>query len=343
MTVTLASYDIDDPKDMTALKTALDRHEVSHVRRVAIFSKLNGEYDDGARENAKVSVDTIIASKGLVDRTETITIIGCEGASTPFGYAFIDVDDKAIASGSDKRLAFGLGHADPGTEAELDTPAFGARVKACVLGAMRDAGLGPDDVATVIVNGPPATSGDAVLRSRRMRAVAALGAGAAIADISDSSIVQADILTDAKLYTKRVQTFVGPQIKRIEVIVIGNRAGAGGDLVACSVVTSDLFDVRPVKAMLRTAGLHLDHDGELIDSDRVVVAILKAGVGPGGQVNGAPTAIFNSRTPPEKHVRAAASGVYGALLKNTRIFSTMDPVQQAPLGGSQLCCVIRAG
>ena len=48
MTVTLASYDIDDPKDMTALKTALDRHEVSHVRRVAIFSKLNGEYDDGA-------------------------------------------------------------------------------------------------------------------------------------------------------------------------------------------------------------------------------------------------------------------------------------------------------
>ena len=95
--------------------------------------------------------------------------------------------------------------------------------------------------------------------------------------------------------------------------------------------------------MLLKAGLHLDQDGELSDGDRVVATILKAGVGPDGQVNGAPTAIFRSRTPPEKHVRAAASGVYGAILKNTRIFSTFDPVQQAPLGGSQLCCVIRAG
>ena len=343
MTVTLATYDIDDPKNMSALKAALDRHDVARIRRVAIFSKLNGEYDDGARENAKVAVDGVIAAKGLVDRTETITIIGCEGASTPFGYALIDIDDKATAAANAKRLAIGLGHADPGAETELDAPAFGARVKACVLSATRDAGVAPEDVATVIVNGPPATSGDAVLRSRKMRAVAALGAGAAIADISDSSITPAAILTDAKLYTKRVQTFVGPQIKQIEVIVIGNRAGAGGDLFACSAVTSDLFDVRPVKAMLRAAGLRLDHDGELIDSERVVASILKAGVSPGGLVNGSPTAIFNSRTPPEKHVRAAASGVYGALLKNTRIFSTMDPVQQAPLGGSQLCCVIRAG
>jgi hypothetical protein len=175
-----------------------------------------------------------------------------------------------------------------------------------------------------------------------MRAVAALGAGAAVGDIDERKIVDAAIVSDASLYTKRVQTFVGPQIKRIEVIVIGNRAGADGDLIACAAVTTDLFDVRPVKAMLRQAGLQLDQDGELTEADRVVVAILKAGVGPGGQVNGAPTAIFNSRTPPEKHVRAAASGVYGALLKNTRIFSTMDPVQQAPLGGSQLCCVVRA-
>lgn len=227
MTVVLASYDIQDPKDMSALKAALDRHDAPSIRRVAIFSKLNGEYDDGARENAKAAVDKVIAAKGVADRTEMITIIGCEGASTPFGYAFIDVDDKSVAVGDDKRLAIGLGHADPGAEAELDGPAFGGRVKACVLGAMRDAGLGPDGVATVIVNGPPATSGDAVLRSRRMRAVAALGAGAAIGEIDDRSIVDAAIVSDTSLYTRRVQTFVGPQIKRIEIIVLGNRAGGG--------------------------------------------------------------------------------------------------------------------
>lgn len=342
MTVVLASYDIPDPRDMSSLKAAMDRHDVSSIRRAAIFSKLNGEYDDGSRENAKAAVDEIIAAKGLSDRAEMITIIGCEGASTPFGYAFIDVGDHG-ATGGGKRLAIGLGHAEPGDEAELDTPAFAARVKACVLSAMRDAGLGAQDVETVIVNGPPTTTKDTVARSRRMRAVAALGAGAAIGDIRDGDILEASIVSDGNLYTKRVQTFVGPQIKRIEVIVIGNRAGAGGDLVACSAVTNDLFDVRSIKKMLLKAGLHLDRDGELSDGDRVVATMLKAGVGPDGRVNGAPTAIFRSRTPPEKHVRAAASGVYGAILKNTRIFSTFDPVQQAPLGGSQLCCVVRIG
>ena len=341
MTVLVASYDIPDPRDMASLEAALDSHEPSRIRRLAIFSKLNGEYDDGSRENAKAAVDEILAARGLTDRAEMITIIGCEGVSTPFGYAFIDLGGEP-GGGSARRLAIGLSRAEPGDEAGLDTTAFAARVKTCVLDAMRDAGLGADDVATVIVNGPPATSKDALTRSRRMRAVAALGAGAALGEIADGAIVDAAIVSDAGLYTKRVQTFVGPQIKRIEVIVIGNRAGAGGDLVACAAVTTDLFDVRSVKRMLLKAGLHLDADGELADADRVVASILKAGVGPGGQVNGAPTAVFGSRMPPEKHVRAAASGTFGAILKTTRIFSTFDPVQQAPSGGSQLCCVVRA-
>jgi hypothetical protein len=59
-------------------------------------------------------------------------------------------------------------------------------------------------------------------------------------------------------------------------------------------------------------------------------------------VRGAPTAIYTSATPPEKHLRAAMSGVLGATLHTTRIFSTVDPVQQAPLGGGTICCIVRA-
>src|SRR6187401_746080 len=115
MTVLVASYDIPDPRDMASLEAALDSHEPSRIRRLAIFSKLNGEYDDGSRENAKAAVDEILAARGLTDRAEMITIIGCEGASTPFGYAFIDIGDHG-AAGAGKRLAIGLGHAEPGDE-----------------------------------------------------------------------------------------------------------------------------------------------------------------------------------------------------------------------------------
>jgi hypothetical protein len=87
MTVLLATYDINDPKDMSALYTALERHDAASIRRVAIFSKLNGEYDDGSRESAKAAVDAIVTAKKLADRTEMITIIGCEGVSAPHGAA----------------------------------------------------------------------------------------------------------------------------------------------------------------------------------------------------------------------------------------------------------------
>lgn len=93
--------------------------------------------------------------------------------------------------------------------------------------------------------------------------------------------------------------------------------------------------------MLVEAGLQLDGDGEL-DTGRLVATIAKLGVHPSGHVAGAPTTIFSSATPPEKHVRAALSGVLGAALHTTRIFSTFDPIQQAPLGGGTICCILRA-
>jgi hypothetical protein len=107
------------------------------------------------------------------------------------------------------------------------------------------------------------------------------------------------------------------------------------------VITQDLLDARSLKRMLVGCGLKLDADGEL-DTGRLVAVLAKLGVHPSGRVAGAPTTIFGSATPPEKHVRAALSGVLGATLHTTRIFSTFDPVQQAPLGGGTICCILRA-
>ena len=110
--------------------------------------------------------------------------------------------------------------------------------------------------------------------------------------------------------------------------------------MACNTLTTDLLDMRSVKRMLVKAGLPLDRDGEL-DTSRLVATLAKLGVDPSGRVSGAPTTIFGSATPPEKHVRAALSGALGATLHTTRLFSTFDPVQQAPVGGGTVCCIVR--
>ena len=124
----------------------------------------------------------------------------------------------------------------------------------------------------------------------------------------------------------------------MEVIVLGNRAGAGGDLVVRATLDRRP-DRRPVgEAGARRAGLALDTDGELAAPERVVACFVKAGAADDGRVRGAPTTILRSAITPEQHMRAALSGAFGALLGTTRVFITGDPVHAAPAGGGVRAC-----
>jgi Amidohydrolase ring-opening protein (Amido_AtzD_TrzD) len=256
---------------------------------------------------------------------------------------FVDVEngeaDKAAAEAK-KGLSIGLAHSQPPADHELDTAAFAQKMAELVRAAIADGGMTAGDIATVFVNTPSPTGGDKALRGRRARAVAALGAGVALDEIKSDSVTDAAIASDFLLYTRRVQTFTGPTVRQIEVIALGNRAGAGGRYAAFSTLTDDLLDVRPLKRLLIDAGLGLDAEGELAEPDRVVAALIKSGVPRNGHVLGHPTVIFGGGIAPEKHVRAAQSGVFGAVLKTTCMFNTYDPIQQAPEGGSQICLVL---
>lgn len=339
MSVDVIQFDMQAPDDLSALRKALDELGSAQIRGMALLMRVAGEYTDGSREKARGAVEQLLAEKDLADRSEFITVIGAEGASTPCGYALLDREGST--GGAGRRLAIGLARIAPPDEASIGSAAFAVDVQAAVEAALRDGGMSPDDVETIIVNVPQPTTGDVGLRARKGRAAAALGAGLAIGEVDKGALSDDAIVTNGALYAKRVQTFTGPAIRNIEVIAIGNRAGAGGDLFACNVITQDLLDARSLKRMLVGAGLALDADGEL-ETGRLVATIAKLGVHPSGNVAGAPTTIFGSATPPEKHVRAALSGVLGATLHTTRIFSTFDPVQQAPLGGGTICCILRA-
>lgn len=341
MSVDVVPFDIAAPDDLATLASSVDALGADRIIRMALFLRVPGEYEDGSREAARAALDQFLTSRGLDARCEYITVIGTEGATTPCGYALIETQSIAPLADA-RRLAIGLARSAPPQEPSIGTAAFAHEVAEIVRMAMQDAGLSPKDVETVIVNVPQATSGQAAARARRGRAAAALGAGVAIAEIAAEAVTDARIVDDPMLYAPRVQTYTGPAIEAVEVIVIGNKAGAGGEFVACNTITRDLIDGRSIKRMLMRAGFALDADGEIETGDRLVAILAKLGAAPDGRVRGAPTAIYSSATPPEKHVRAAMSGVLGATLHTTRIFSTVDPVQQAPPGGGTICCIVRA-
>ena len=341
MSVDVRAFDMKAADDLSEFESALAQLDSQRIRRLALLLRVAGEYTDGSREKARAAIASFLASRKLSNRSQYVTVIGAEGASTPCGYAFIDTENSGPRSGP-ARLALGIARAEPPPEESIGTANYALAVKAAVETGLRDGGMSPADAEVVIVNVPQPTSGDVGLRGRRGRAAAALGAGLALGELAADQVRDETIVTDGALFTPRVQTFTGPAIPNLEIIVIGNAPASGGNLFACNTITSDLLDARSVKRMLVKAGLPLDRDGEL-DTSRLVATIAKLGVDPSGRVSGAPTTIFSSATPPEKHVRAALSGVLGATLHTTRLFSTFDPVQQAPIGGGTVCCIVRDG
>ncbi len=339
MSVAIVAFDMKAQDDLEVLRQRLATTNVSDIRRMALLLRVAGEYEDGSREKARAAVETLLADFSLTDRTAFITVIGSEGATTPCGFALIE--GKPSAPVGAPRLALGLHFAPVLSEPEIGTAKFAQDVAGMVRKAIENGGMQPDEVQCAIVNVPLPTSGNLGPRSRAGRAAAALGAGIALGDLQSSAVTDERVIADSSLYTPRVQTFTGPAIRNVEIIIIGNSRQSGGDLVACNTVTQDLIDGRSIRRMLLQAGCKMDADGE-IDTSSVVAVLAKLGVMPDGSVNGAPTTIYSSVTPPEKHVRAAMSGLLGAVLHTTRIFGTFDPVQQAPLGGGTICCILKA-
>lgn len=340
MAVQVARIVLSSQTDTSGLERQIATWRPERITRLALVYKVEGEYEDGSRERARGAVYDLLARHGLDERAEMVTVVGCEGLATPFGYVMAEVENGATA-GRGKRLAIGLARGTPPDEAALDRAKFKGEIARLTEQAMDDAGLTSKEVVTVLVNTPGPVTGDKGLRGRKARAVAALGAGIAIGDVENGDVTEATLMKKSGLFTRRVQTFTGPTVKQVEVIAIGNRAGAGGDLVACSTVTDDLTDMRPLKRMLVKAGLELDRDGELAKPERVVAMMIKSGVLPDGTVHGLRTTLFEPGLAVEKHVRAAQSGLMAALLGTSAVFNTFDPIQQCPVGGSAACAIVR--
>jgi cyanuric acid amidohydrolase len=356
MAVFAQTYATSGPGDVHGLRDILSRLPLGRVQRLALLGKTEGTatINDFSRELAVRAAEEALHQAGgqsLLDRATLIFSTGCEGVLTPHVsvIARIDSDD---AAGGPPRLAMGGARSRLLTAGELTTPAHIRAVAASVQAAMEDAGLTREQVAIVFVKAPilkhkdAAATGDPAVIARagssgRSRAAAALGVALALGEIDDAGVDGVAIGTDHHVHARRAMTFSGTEVMHNEVIVLGNRPGAGGDLMAHAAPLSDILDTRSLKRLFREAGCGLDADGELTGTEKLRGVYLKAGVAPDGLVRGERTTVFQSEVDPDKHMRAAASGLVGGLVGTTRVFVSGGAEHQAPPGGG-LCAVISA-
>jgi cyanuric acid amidohydrolase len=352
VTVELATIDMADPADVDGLAGALDA--LGPIRRLAVLAKLEAlpGREDESRIRARRAVDAMLAARGLTERAVVLLAVGCEGVATPFAQLIVDLaaprdgDGKDAAEAGPPRLALGIARSAPVAPAELGRRALVDRAADTVRRALDDAALVPAQVGLVLVKCPVApqdaadASADQISPSHG-RAIAALGAGVALDEIAERCLSEDMIARDLSVFARRAMTFAGPEVDRVEAVVLGNRPGAGGTLQVTSAQLADILDGAGIRRMLGAADVRIDRWGELVDPDEVVALLVKAGVAPGGLVRGRRTTVFSSGLPPDWHMRAAQSGLVGSLLGHTRCFSSGDPIQQAAPGGAVAAAIVR--
>jgi cyanuric acid amidohydrolase len=348
MTARVHCFDMAGAGDVSGLESWLRQQDLRRMKRLAVFAKTEGHHapNDFSRDLLKLKLAQLFESLDLPEaRALSMLTIGCEGVGSPKGFAFAQFDSGEGAG--PPRLALGFARSEVAPVEEIGTPAMVDRASANARAAMADAGLAPEQVKLLFIKTPllaarhPQATAERTTMHRG-RAISALAGGVALGEIDRNRVTSQAIATALDLYASRVQAVTGAEITRVEVIAMGNRPGAGGDLVIDTTHTRDILDQCSIKAMLRRHGLSFDANGDLVDGERIEALLVKTMVPESSQVRGSRTTVYTSGWAPEAHIRAAASGVLGSLLGHLRFYVSADSVHQAPEGGGVATAVLRA-
>ncbi|MFI7276954.1 ring-opening amidohydrolase [Streptomyces sp. NPDC049879] len=350
MTVRIDSFDTAGPGDTAGLADRLRALDPARVRRLALLVKTEGnaDVDDHSRELASWrATEAVLAHGGaaLLERTVLLHSTGSEGAMTPFGHLIADLaDEDGREPGGTGTLALGVGRSRTVRGGEIGSQQHVALAEQAVADAVADAGLTTGQVALALVKTPLVGHDEPTrVTSAEAKAVGALGAALALGEVDRSRVVSGAFGRDLTLYSRRSMVFSSPEAARVEVLVLGNRPGAGGDLRIASGLLADVLDAPGIRRVLAAAGAGLTADGTVADPDRVAALLVKAGHRHDGTLRGARTTVLTSHLDPDKHVRAVMSGVAGSVLGSGRMFISANSVHQAPDGGGLCVAVVRGG
>jgi cyanuric acid amidohydrolase len=256
------------------------------------------------------------------------------------------------------RLVIGAAMSPKILPEDIGRPAMVEKIAEGVRLAMKDAGIDdPRDVHYVQTKTPLLTIDTVRDAHSRGKSVAcevhdsmgvsngttALGIAVALGEVK--SYRPEEICKNLDLYSSVASCSSGVELDAGQIVLMGNKAGAGGRYRIGHAVMQDAIDLDGIYAAIRNAGLDLPERARAEDlKGRLVNCFMKCEADHRGTLRGRRQIMLDdSDVHHHRHAKAAVGGVAAAAIGDPAVFVSVDAMHQGPQGGGPVIAIVDLG
>ena len=363
MAIEVRKVVLESVSDASGLAALVDEGVFAADEVIAVVGKTegNGGVNDFTRILADGAFRKVLMDKGTRTAAEVAKIPmvwsgGTDGILCPHATVFARTKETG---GTEPRLAVGFAMSVPILPEEIGRPPMVEKVAAGVRKAMAEAGItDPGDVHYVQTKTPLLTMetiNDARSRGHEVwtdqplesmnlsNGTTALGIAVALGEIPMPSAEA--IGKDTSLFSSVASCSSGVELDRAQIVLVGNKRGAGGRYRIGHSVMRDALDFDGVYAAIRSAGLNLPERPRAEDlQGRLVNVFLKCEADPTSRLRGRrQVALDDSDVHHHRHIKGAVGGVVAAAVGDAAIFVSVAAMHQGPAGGGPVAAIVDFG
>ncbi|HEY6994306.1 MAG TPA: ring-opening amidohydrolase [Xanthobacteraceae bacterium] len=363
MAIEVAKVELKSVQDASGLEACIRKGQFTADEVIAVIGKTegNGGVNDFTRILADQAFRRVLAKHGRRSEQQIAQIPmvwsgGCDGVITP--HATIFARNARTGPASKSRLAMGTAMSVELLPEDIGRPAMVEKVADGVKAVMRDAGIDdPKDVHYVQTKTPLLTIDSVREAQARGRHVAcevhdsmgvsngttALGIAVALGEIKMPKAE--DICRNLDLYSSVASCSSGVELTHAQIVLLGNKAGAGGRYRIGHSVMKDALDIDGIYDAIRDAGLELPARPRAEDlRGRLVNCFMKCEADRRGTLRARRQIMLDdSDVHHHRHAKAAVGGVAAAAIGDPAVFVSVDAMHQGPQGGGPVIAIVDVG
>jgi barbiturase len=363
MAIEVLKVELKSVSDASGLEKAIASGRFTADEVIGVIGKTegNGGVNDFTRILADQAFRRVLLKHGKRDENAVHQIPmvwsgGCDGIITP--HATIFARNSKTGPASKARLTMGTALSAELLPEDIGRPAMVEKVAAAVKEAMRDAGIDdPMDVHYVQTKTPLLTIDsvrDAESRGKHTacevhdsmgvsNGTTALGIAVALGETKMPKAEE--ICRNLDLYSSVASCSSGVELTQAQIVLLGNKPGAGGSFRIGHSVMKDALDIDGIYEAIRNAGLMLPERARSTDLDgKLVNVFIKCEADRTGALRGRRQIMLDdSDVHHHRHSKAAVGGVAATAIGDPAVFVSVDAMHQGPQGGGPVIAIVDVG